>query len=188
MLEKFVAWWFFTLRGWRTEGNFPYALKQSVIIAGPHTHGVDFFLGLAVRQKMHFKFVHFLGKKELFNPITGWFFRLLGGYPVDRSKKNNMVDQVVDLYRKNERFHIAISPEGTRRKVFKFRTGFYHIAKNAGVPILMVGFDFGKRRVVFADPFYTSNDESADLRSIVNFFKEFEGYVPEYGITDDIVC
>jgi 1-acyl-sn-glycerol-3-phosphate acyltransferase len=149
---------------------------------------VDFFLGLAVRQKMHFKFVHFLGKKELFNPITGWFFTLLGGHPVDRRKKNNMVEQVVDLYRKNERFHIAISPEGTRRKVYKFKTGFYHIAKNAGVPILMVGFDFGKRRVVFADPFYTSDNESADLRSIVNFFKEFEGYVPEYGITDDIVC
>ena len=79
------------MRGWRTEGNFPYALKQSVIIAGPHTHSVDFFLGLAVRKKMHFEFVQFLGKKELFNPITGWFFRLLGGHPVNRSKKSNMV-------------------------------------------------------------------------------------------------
>jgi len=95
---------------------------------------------------------------------------------------------VVALYRQNERFHLALSPEGTRTKVFKFKTGFYHIAKNAGVPILMAGFDFGKRRVVFADPFFTSNDESADLRLIVNFFKQFEGYVPEYGITDDIVC
>ena len=159
-----------------------------MIIAGPHTHSVDFFLGLAVRKKMHFEFVRFFGKKELFNPITGWFLRLLGGLPVDRSKKNNMVDQVVALYGQNEHFHIAISPEGTRTKVLKFRTGFYHIAKNAGVPILMVGFDFRKRRVVFADPFFTSDDESADLRSIVNFFKEYEGYVPEYGITDDIVC
>jgi 1-acyl-sn-glycerol-3-phosphate acyltransferase len=78
MLQRFLAWWFFTVRGWRTEGNFPYTLKQSVIIAGPHTHSVDFFLGLAVRKKMHFEFVQFLGKKELFNPITGWFFRLLG--------------------------------------------------------------------------------------------------------------
>lgn len=188
MLQQLLAWWFFKLRGWKTEGHFPYHLKQSVIIAGPHTHNVDFLLGLAVRKKLHFEFVQFLGKKELFNPITGWFFRLLGGHPVDRSKKSKMVDQVVALYRQHEHFHIALSPEGTRTKVLKFRTGFYHIAKNAHVPILMVGFDFGKRRVVFADPFYPSENEQADMRFIIQFFKQFEGYIPEYGITDDIVC
>lgn len=188
MLQHFLAWWFFKVRGWKIEGSFPYSLKQSVIIAGPHTHNVDFFLGLAVRKKLHFEFVQFLGKKELFNPITGWFFRLLGGHPVNRGKKNNMVDQVVALYHKHERFHIALSPEGTRTKVFKFRTGFYHIAKNAKVPILMVGFDFGQRRVVFADPIFPSENEQADMRLIVDFFKQFKGFVPEYGITDDIVC
>lgn len=188
MLQHFLAWWFFKVRGWKTEGDFPYSLKQSVIIAGPHTHNVDFLLGLAVRKQLHFEFVQFLGKKELFNPITGWFFRLLGGHPVDRGKKSNMVDQVVALYGKHERFHIALSPEGTRTKVEKFRTGFYHIAKNAQVPILMMGFDFGQRRVVFADPIYPSDNEKADMRLIVDFFKQFKGYVPEYGITDDIVC
>lgn len=188
MLQHFLAWWFFKVRGWKIEGSFPYSLKQSVIIAGPHTHNVDFFLGLAVRKKLHFEFVQFLGKKELFNPITGWFFRLLGGHPVNRGKKNNMVDQVVALYHKHERFHIALSPEGTRTKVFKFRTGFYHIAKNAKVPILMVGFDFGQRRVVFADPIFPTDNEQADMRLIVDFFKHFKGFVPEYGITDDIVC
>jgi 1-acyl-sn-glycerol-3-phosphate acyltransferase len=188
MLQHFLAWWFFKVRGWKIEGSFPYSLKQSVIIAGPHTHNVDFFLGLAVRKKLHFEFVQFLGKKELFNPITGWFFRLLGGHPVNRGKKNNMVDQVVALYHKHERFHIALSPEGTRTKVFKFRTGFYHIAKNAKVPILMVGFDFGQRRVVFADPIFPTDNEQADMRLIVDFFKQFKGFVPEYGITDDIDC
>ncbi len=188
MLQHFLAWWFFKVRGWKIEGSFPYSLKQSVIIAGPHTHNVDFFLGLAVRKKLHFEFVQFLGKKELFNPITGWFFRLLGGHPVNRGKKNNMVDQVVALYHKHERFHIALSPEGTRTKVFKFRTGFYHIAKNAKVPILMVGFDFSQRRVVFADPIFPTDNEQADMRLIVDFFKQFKGFVPEYGITDDIVC
>jgi 1-acyl-sn-glycerol-3-phosphate acyltransferase len=178
MIQQILAWWFFKVRGWKTEGDFPYTLKKSVIIAGPHTHNVDFLLGLAVRKKLHFEFVQFLGKKELFNPITGWFFRLLGGHPVNRSKKSN----------KHERFHIALSPEGTRTKVFKFRTGFYHIAKNAKVPILMVGFDFSKRRVVFADPIFPTDNEQADMRLIVDFFKQFEGYVPEYGITDDIVC
>ena len=188
MLQQILAWWFFRVRGWKTKGSFPYSLKQSVIIAGPHTHNVDFLLGLAVRKKLHFEFVQFLGKKELFNPITGWFFRLLGGHPVDRRKKNKMVDQVVALYHQNERFHIALSPEGTRTKVYKFKTGFYHIAKNAKVPILMVGFDFGKRLVVFADPIFPTDNEQADMRLIIDFFKQFQGYVPEYGITDDIVC
>lgn len=188
MLQQFLAWWFFKVRGWKTKGSFPYSLKQSVIIAGPHTHNIDFLLGLAVRKKLHFEFVQFLGKKELFNPLTGWFFRLLGGHPVDRGKNNKMVDQVVALYKKNEQFHIALSPEGTRKKVFKFRTGFYHIAKNAHVPIVMVGFDFTKRCVVFAEPFSPSDDEKADMRFIINFYKQFEGYISEYSITDDIVC
>ena len=188
MLQQILAWWFFKVRGWTTEGKFPYELKQSVIIAGPHTHNVDFLLGLAVRKKLHFEFVQFLGKKELFNPITGWFFRLLGGHPVDRSKKSNMVDQVVALYRQNERFHIAISPEGTRTKVLKFRTGFYHIAKNAHVPIEMIALDFENKRVVFAEPFETGSDMKADLRKIIDFFKQYKGKIPEYGISEETEC
>ena len=185
-MQQLLAWWLFNIRGWRIEGKFHFELPKSIMIVAPHTHWVDFFIGLAVRKKLHFEFVQFLGKKELFNPITGWFFRLLGGHPVDRGKKSNMVDQVVALYGKHERFHIALSPEGTRTKVEKFRTGFYHIAKNAHVPILMVGFDFGQRRVVFADPIYPSDNEKADMRLIVDFFKQFKGYIPEYGITEDL--
>ena len=188
MLQRFLAWWFFTVRGWRTEGNFPYTLKQSVIIAGPHTHSVDFFLGLAVRKKMHFEFIRFLGKKELFVPPFSWILHYLGCYPVDRSKNNNFVEQVVKIFNEKETFHLALSPEGTRKKVYKLRSGFYHIAKKANVPVVMVALDFFNRTVVFTEPFYLSDDERADKRKIIDFFKDFKGFVPEYSITGDIEC
>jgi hypothetical protein len=97
-----------------------------------------------------------------------------------------MVDQVVAIFNSKERFHLALSPEGTRKKVTKLRSGFYHIAKNAHIPIVMVGFDFAQRRVVFAEPFFASTDEKADKQNIVQFFKQFKGYIPEYGITQDL--
>jgi lysophospholipid acyltransferase (LPLAT)-like uncharacterized protein len=97
-----------------------------------------------------------------------------------------MVDQVVALFNKKERFHLALSPEGTRKKVTKLRTGFYHIAKNANVPIVMVGLDFQSKRVVFAEPFFVSENEKADMHKIVQFFKDFKGYIPNLGITEDV--
>jgi 1-acyl-sn-glycerol-3-phosphate acyltransferase len=135
---------------------------------------------------VHIEFVHFLGKKELFWGIFGVILRKLGGFPVERHKNLNQVDQVVKLYNERESFHIALSPEGTRKKVSRLRTGFYHIAKNANIPIILVGLDFGNKKVVFGEPFYTSNDETADKRKIVAFFKGMLGYIPDYSITEDI--
>ena len=185
-MQQLLAWWLFTIRGWKIEGKFHFELPKSIMIVAPHTHWVDFFIGIATRKKLHFEFVHFLGKSELFWPPLGWLLRYLGAYPVNRQQKQNMVDQVVDIFNKKERFHLALSPEGTRKKVTKLRSGFYHIAKNAHIPIVMVGFDFAQRRVVFAEPIFASADEKADKHNIVQFFKQFIGYIPEYGITQDL--
>jgi len=184
-MQSLLAWWIFTVRGWKVEGRFPFELKKSILVVAPHTHYIDFFLGLAIRKKVHIEFVHFLGKKELFWGIFGVILRHLGGFPVERSKNLNQVDQVVSLYNQNENFHIALSPEGTRKKVAKLRTGFYHIAKNAQVPII-IGLDFGNKKVVFAEPFFTTNNETVDKQKIVAFFKGMKGYIPEYSITEDI--
>ena len=185
-MQQLLAWWVFNVLGWKTEGKFHFELPKSIFIVAPHTHSFDFFLGLAIRKKLHFEFVHFLGKSELFWPPLSWFLRYLGAYPVDRHNKHNMVDQVVAIFNKKERFHLALSPEGTRKKVTKLKSGFYHIAKNANIPIVMVGFDFAKRTVVFAEPFFASTDEKGDKYKIVQFFKQFKGYIPENGITHDL--
>lgn len=185
-MQQLLAWWVFTVRGWKIEGSFPYDLNKSIVLVAPHTHFMDFFMGLAIRKKMHMEFVHFLGKKELFWGIFGVILRKLGGFPVERDKNLNQVEQVVKLYNSKNSFHIAISPEGTRKKVSRLKSGFYHIARNANIPIILVGLDFVNKKVIFGSPFYTTENEVADKQKIVQFFKGLIGIVPEYSITEDI--
>jgi 1-acyl-sn-glycerol-3-phosphate acyltransferase len=185
-MQQLIAWWIFTVRGWKIEGSFPYELKKSILVVAPHTHYLDFFLGLAIRKKTHIEFVHFLGKKELFWGIFGVILRNLGGFPVERGKNLNQVDEVVKLYNSRESFHIALSPEGTRKKVTRLKSGFWHIAKNANVPIVLVGLDFAHKKVIFGSPFSVSENEKADKQKIVQFFKGLLGYIPAYSITEDI--
>ena len=130
------------LFGWKTDVDFPYhQLKKFVIIVGPHTSNWDFIVLLTYRSIARIEGTHFLAKKELFDSPFGFVFRWLGGTPVDRKSSNNVVDQVAEIFKAHEEFAIALSPEGTRKKVDKLKTGFYFIAKAAQVPIIMVGID-----------------------------------------------
>jgi 1-acyl-sn-glycerol-3-phosphate acyltransferase len=173
-------WW--RINGWKINGNFPCQLKKMVILVAPHTSWRDVMLGLAARVKLKIYKAKFLGKKELFDSPFGWYFRWLGGVPVDRFSKHGMVEQVAAMFDNHDEFMIALSPEGTRKKVAKLRTGFYHIAKLANVPIQMVGFDFSKKEIVLAEPFYISNDEVADFKHIIDFFATVQGYKSENGL------
>lgn len=178
LLWKLYLW----MTGWKVQPDFPHHIPKYVIIVAPHTSAWDFIIGLAVRSVLRLNHVKFLGKAELFQGRFGCFFRRLGGYPVDRSDKHNMVDQVVSLFNQHEKFVLALSPEGTRKKVDRLKTGFYHIAKKAGVPIVMVAFDFGKKRVYFGKPFYTTDDEDADFRRILHFYAPVQGKKVEQGL------
>jgi len=181
MLKFFWKIWF-KVTGWKIVGEFPSDIKKMVLLVAPHTSWKDIFIGLATRSKLKIYDAKFLGKKELFDGPFGWFFKWLGGIPVDRFSKQGMVDQVVDMFNKNEEFKIGMSPEGTRKKVDKLRTGFYHIAKQASVPIQMVGFDFSKKEILLGKAFYTSDDEEADLKNIIDFFAPIKGVNPENGL------
>jgi 1-acyl-sn-glycerol-3-phosphate acyltransferase len=173
---------FFKARGWKVVGQYPHHLAKMVIIVAPHTSSADFWLGLGIRSYVGMKGVRYLGKNSLFRPPFGFIFRWLGGTPVDRSSRNHLVDQVVEKFNQHRQFVIALSPEGTRQKVERMRTGFYFIAKKAAVPIVMVAFDFGKRQVVFAEPFLASNNEAADFKGILDFFAPVQGKVPALGM------
>lgn len=150
-----------------------------VLAVAPHTHWVDVMVGFAARQAMHIEHAKFLGKKELFVWPLGWVLRKMGGTPVDRFSKHGMVDQVAALFAANETFMLGLSPEGTRKRVDKLRTGFYHIAKKAGVPILPIGFDYANKLVVIGEPFFPGDDERADLKKIITFYAEIKGKKPE---------
>ncbi len=152
------------------------------MIVAPHTSSRDVIICLAFRKALHLERFRFLGKQELFKAPFGFFFRWLGGVPVDRFHHHHLVDDAVQLFESRDEFVLGLSPEGTRKKVDRLRTGFYHIAKKAGVPIVMIGLDFEHRQLIFSEPFLTGNDEAADFKHILQFFGPIKGKFPELGI------
>ncbi len=170
------------LFGWKVSGHERLQpLKQYVIIVAPHTSNWDFPLGLLVRKGYGMDKVRYLGKSALFRPPYGWIFRALGGYPVERSKSNNMVGSYIDVFRANPDFAIVLAPEGTRRKVEHFKTGFYFIAKGAGIPIIPCVFDWSLHEVRFLEPYYTGDDPEKEIAFLENLFRGVKGKNPENG-------
>ncbi len=165
---------FIKIWGWKIIGQPPPELKKYLFVVAPHTSNWDFPVGIFCRGILGFK-TGFLAKASIFKPPYGWLFKSLGGYPVDRSKSTKLVDQVAELYAKHDRFVITIAPEGTRKKVKKWKTGFYFIAFKAQVPLLPVVFDWGKKEVRFEPPFYVKGDLDTDLPRIKAIFKGATG-------------
>lgn len=164
--------------GWKIIGTIPDDLKKSILIVIPHTSNWDFPLGILVRTVIE-KDIKFLAKSSLFKPLYGWLFKALGGYPVDRSKNNNMVDAVVDIFNNKEAFSIQIAPEGTRSKVDHLKTGFYYISLKAKVPLILTKFDYEHKQVVFSSPFYPTGNKEADFEFIYDYFRGVKGKHPE---------
>ena len=174
MISKFI---FKTVLGWELEGYFP-TREQMVIIVVPHTHWMDFIIAILVRDFLK-EPIHFLGKKELFSGIKGRYFRAAGGFPVNRSKNTNTVTQAVSYFKKNKVFRLALAPEGTRKKVNELKTGFYHIAKQAKVPILPVAFDFQHKKMIFHPLFFPTASQESDMAKISALFYHVKGKRPE---------
>jgi 1-acyl-sn-glycerol-3-phosphate acyltransferase len=168
--------------GWKLNTDaFPYDLKKYVVAVAPHTSWKDFLLGLVVRNALG-RNIHYIGKKELFDGPFGFFFWWTGGRPVDRSNRAGVVDQVTKLFAGSEEFAIALAPEGTREKVSDLKTGFYHMAKTAQVPIVPCLFDYGNKTVTFLAPMYTTSDREKDLDAIWALFRGVQGAKPGRGI------
>jgi 1-acyl-sn-glycerol-3-phosphate acyltransferase len=167
--------------GWTIEGSFPAHLKKYIIAVAPHTSNWDFLVGVAARSILKLTQAKFLGKSQLFKGPFGWFFRWMGGYPVDRSKSQDMTDQIASFFDENDHFVLAVAPEGTRKKVARLKTGFYYISKKANVPIVPVGFDYDRRCVVVGSPLFATEFEQ-DMRRLIEFYSSIKGRNPELGI------
>ena len=175
ILAKFI---YFKLLGWRLIGEFP-KVNKAVFIVVPHTSWVDFFLGLLVRRVWNEE-INFIAKKSLFKFPFGWYFRWMGGAPIDRSKSSDTVTAIATIFSEKGKFRLALSPEGTRKKVTDWKTGFYYIAKAAKVPIVMVTFDYGEKQIAISQPHFPTEDKEADFKFYKAFFKGVKGKVPEY--------
>ncbi len=162
---------------WKILGRFS-KLPKYIIAVVPHTSFYDFFVGILVRTIINEK-INFVGKKELFRPFTGWFFKMMGGVPVDRDSNKNSVDLIVEIFNKREKFKLAIAPEGTRNKVDKWKTGFYYIALKAKIPIMPVALDYTNKKVIIYPLFYPSGDIDGDFNKLKKIFNGVLGYNPE---------
>ena len=165
------------LGGWRFEGRIP-DVRHLVIIVAPHTSSWDFVIGVAAKIALGLR-IHFLGKHTLFRPPLGWLMRALGGIPVDRQTSTDTVPQVVRRFETEERLFLALSPEGTRRRVERWRSGFWHIARGAGAPILPVGLDFATRSIRIGEPVAPGDDFETALAQLHAWYRGIEGRYPE---------
>lgn len=162
---------------WRYEGHLP-DIPKFVVIAAPHTSNWDFpitmFLAFALKAK-----VYWMGKDSLFKKPFGGIMRWLGGIPIDRSKANNVVANTIDVFNKHEKLVIVVPPEGTRNKVSHWKTGFYHIAVGANIPIVLGFVDYGRKVGGIGPTVLPTGDIDADMRRICSFYRNVKGKYPE---------
>ncbi len=155
------------LFGWRMTGALP-DLPRMVIAAGPHTSNWDFLVGMGAMYAAGFR-VSFLGKDSLFRPPLGWLLRWLGGRPVDRKAAHGVVAETVRQIQAADQFILALAPEGTRKPTSQWRTGFWHVAHAAKLPIVLGFFDYGTKTVGFGPIIWPANVET-DLKAIQAFY------------------
>lgn len=178
MKRIIYEWIFFRLMGWSIIGKMSPDIKKSIMIVVPHTSWHDFYIGLFARGIIGLE-MNYVAKKELFVFPFGAYFRWMGGAPLDRTGGKNIVDSIVSIFKKRNVFRLAIAPEGTRKKVTEWRTGFYYIALKAEVPIIPIAFDYSRRQVILSEPFYPTGIIEADLEILKSHFEGVVGKIPE---------
>ncbi|MEO7051946.1 MAG: 1-acyl-sn-glycerol-3-phosphate acyltransferase [Rhodanobacter sp.] len=159
--------------GWSLVGEFPDTSKL-VLIAAPHSSWWDGIWGLLIKSAIGAD-VRFMGKQELFRGPLGGLLRRLGGMPIDRDAAKGVVEQLTDQFRQHDQLWLGIAPEGTRKRVERWRSGFWHIAHAAGVPIFPVAFHYPDKTIHLGPLFDTSTDMDADIGRVRGWYAPFKG-------------
>lgn len=173
----------FRLMGWRIEGQLP-PLDKFVVIGAHHTSNWDFVLFIAAKFILRLN-ARWFGKHSIFRWPFGALMRYWGGIPIRRHLKLNTVEQAIEAFAEHRQFILVLSPEGTRRKVERWKSGFYHIACGAGVPIVPAALDFQHRRIFIGAPFQPTGNEEADLRQLLAFYRPYVPKNPDYAFNGD---
>lgn len=174
-LGKFVL----NFVGWRFEGAMP-DIRKAVVILAPHTSNWDFFIACFVKFALDLKASYIMKEEAFFWPFKNWLMGI-GGIPIDRSQPARIVARVTREYRENDSIWLVITPEGTRKKVSKFKTGFVRIAHAAQVPIVVVGFDYKQKTIVFSRMVQPSGDHEQDANALYHYCRDtFTGLNPHY--------
>ncbi len=177
MKQKIYSFIYYRLLGWKT--NVTVAnYDKCVICAAPHTSNLDLFIGKLFYGAIGRK-TSFMMKKEWFFFPLGLIFKAVGGIPVDRSRKTSLVDQMTEQFAKRKQFHLAITPEGTRKANPNWKKGFYYIAQKAKVPIVLIGIDYPSKTISATKAVMPTGDMDADMKEIKLYYKNFKGKHPE---------
>jgi 1-acyl-sn-glycerol-3-phosphate acyltransferase len=184
MVLRFLSW-MFRRGGWRLGPNIPGDIKKCVIIAAPHTSNWDFVYALGALHLFGVR-VRYLAKKELFKFPLKAILTSTGGIPIDRSKSSGMVDAAVQQFKSSDELALMIAGEGTRGKVEKWKSGFYHVALGAGVPLMLAYLDYAKKEAGFGEPIYLSGDKEKDAALIRSFYADKTAKYPENFSLDSI--
>ena len=176
-ISRRLAQFILRLIGWRTHAIRPHTSRY-VIIGAPHTSNWDFGLMLLLIAAEGLP-IRFMGKDTLFRGPLGLLMRSLGGIPVNRRERTNLVDQIVAKFEEYDDLIIGIAPEGTRSKVSHWKTGFYYIALKARVPVAMAYLDYGNKVIGVGPNFTPSGDIQADFEIIRAFYSGIVGKNPK---------
>ena len=163
----------FGLGGWKMTGQFP-DLDKVVILAAPHTSWWDGIWGMAAKLALGLK-IQVMAKRELFNPLLAPLLRALGAVPIDRRNAHGVVPAMAARFRNADKLWLVIAPEGTRRRVEKWKSGFWHIARAADVPVVCVYFHYPERLIGIGPPLTMSGDVAADMARVREFYKPWMG-------------
>ena len=175
-MKKMIAKIAFFLTGWKW--NYKVTCDKCVMIAAPHTSNWDLFYAMATYWRFGVDAKFFI--KDIYTKgLHGYFFRKLGAIGVNQSKNNNLVAQAIDLFNANDKFVLLVPAEGTRKKVAKWRKGFYHIAKGANVPVALGYLDYKNKISGVGKLLYLSDNYEKDMQVIENFYKDIKGKYPE---------
>lgn len=177
-MKKAIAKLGFKVGRWKVVNEAPADLGNAVCIVAPHTAIEDFFVGLCFYWYYDIPFKVMM-KKEFFKPVVGWLLKKVGGIPVDRGKQNHLVEQMIDMFSKNKNTHLIICPEGTRKKVNRWKRGFYFIAEGAKAPIALGFIDYQKRYCGIEKVIYPTGDYEKDLAEIWDYYKDVKAKFPQ---------
>ncbi len=172
-----MAGWVLKMLGWHIINELPDD-KKYILIVAPHTSNWDFVYGVLAKWAVGLK-VNFLGKDSLFKSPLGWWFKALGGIPVYRDQSLNMVEQMVQQFSQRDRLILTMSPEGTRSRLNYWKSGFYHIACGAQVPIVMATLNFAEKQIKLGGRFMPQGDVVKDMDKVRAFYAGIEGKKPE---------
>ncbi|MDZ4861407.1 MAG: lysophospholipid acyltransferase family protein [Candidatus Hydrogenedentes bacterium] len=183
-LLRLVSNLYLWVMGWHKVGALP-ADPRCVVVAAPHTSSWDFPLMLACVFSYRAK-ASWMGKKSMFVWPISQVLKWLGGIPIDRGRTTNAVGQAARVITESDRMLMFLSAEGTRGRTSKWKTGFYHIALKARVPIVLSFADYGRRRVGFGPSFVPTGDIENDMKLLAEFYRDMIPKYPEKFTVPDV--